>query len=491
MTTGPVMNPGQQVAHDQIVGYITGKDKSKAMWALVGYAGTGKTFSLTQIVATLRKGGVRKEDSLDDIFGGARPLRIAMSAPTHKAVRVMKRFAKGLPGVSFATIHSLLGLKEQIDNNGKVKFVQSKDPDQIKIETFDVVIIDESSMLADELFGLLIAYAKRGIKLIFVGDPAQIPPVNHLDSKPFIAAEREKYSIGMVELTDIVRQSMDNPILAYATRIRKAYKTASDFPVETHLLNYSTPMSGILHLKEDDSINTHETIERYFNCEEFRQDADHMKIICWRNKTVDTFNSMVRKHIYRDQGELPFIMKGEKLIVDAPVVLPNGRILLSNNEEIEVSSYDISTATLDYFTMNLVNKEWIADQPEISLKYYNTFVKYFDEDGTEQEANIRILHESERLRLQGVLNEIKKAATAVNFDSPYRGKLWKSFYAVDRTFAAVKYNYAITSHKSQGSTYNNTMLIDWDIAVNRTVEERNRIRYVAATRARHLLIIVK
>lgn len=492
MTTGPVMNPGQQVAHDQIVDYITSKDKSKAMWALIGYAGTGKTFTLTQIVSTLRKTKANAPQAIDDLFESSRPLRIAMSAPTHKAVRVMKRFAKGLPGVSYATIHSLLGLKEQIDNNGKVKFVQSKDPDQIKIETFDVVIIDESSMLADELFNLLVPYVKRGIRLIFVGDPAQIPPVNHLDSKPFIPAEREKHSIGMVELTDIVRQSMDNPILAYATRIRKAYKTASDFPVQTHVIDgFDKPMSGLLHVDEDANDTIHELIETYFNCEEFRQDADHMKVICWRNKTVDTFNNMIRKHIYRDQVELPFIMKGEKLIIDAPVVLPNGRILLSNNEEIEVASYDISTATLDYFTMNLINREWIADQPEISLKYYNTFVKYFDEDGTEQEANIRILHESERLRLQGVLNEIKKAATAVDFASPYRGKLWKSFYAVDRTFAAVKYNYAITSHKSQGSTYNNTMLIDWDIAVNRTVEERNRIRYVASTRARHLLIVVK
>jgi len=485
------LNEDQQKAHDTIVAYITGKDTSHAMWLLSGYAGTGKTFTLTQVVGTLRK--LNSTTVGDDIFGGGLALRIAMSAPTHKAVKVMKKFARGLSSVSFATIHSLLGLKEQIDTNtGKVKFVQSKEPDQIKIENYDVLIIDESSMLADELMNLLVPYVKRGLKLLFVGDKAQIPPVNHTDSKPFIEAERTKYSIGMVELTSIVRQSMDNPILAYATRIRKAYQTASDFEVITNTIPGKEPLSGIIHVGETDDARIHEIIEQYFNCEAFKQDADYMKMICWRNATVDQFNRLIRKHIYGQLADLPFIMIGEKLIIDQPVVMPgSGRILLANNEEIEVTQFDVQQADLTYLTMQQVNREWVPDQPTVQMKYYNTWVTYFDEDGFQQTANIRILHESEKLRLQAVLNEIKKAATAIDYNSPYRGKLWKSFYEVDRKFAAVKYNYAITSHKSQGSTYDNTMLIDWDIAVNKRVEERNRIRYVAATRARHLLFIVK
>jgi len=346
-------------------------------------------------------------------------------------------------------------------------------------------------MLADELFVLLIPYVKRGLKLIFIGDKAQIPPVNHLDSKPFMEAERTKYGIGIVELSTIVRQALDNPILAYATRIRKAYQTASDFPVTTHTIPDLDPLSGIIHVGEENNERIEEIVERYFNCEEFRQDADHMKIVCWRNNTVDQFNRMVRRHIYKDEPNLPFIMRGEKLIVDESVVLSSGRILLSTNEEIEVSDYNVEEATLNYLTMQLVNREWVPDNPEVTFKFYNTWVKYFDEDGIEQQANIRILHESENTRMQGVLKEIKSAATNVPQGTPWRGKLWQSFYQVDGKFAKVKYNYAITSHKSQGSTYSNTMLVDWDIAVNPRTEERNRIRYVAATRARYLLFIVK
>lgn len=35
------------------------------------------------------------------------------------------------------------------------------------------------------------------------------------------------------------------------------------------------------------------------------------------------------------------------------------------------------------------------------------------------------------------------------------------------------------------------MIIEWDLEMNRNIEERNRIRYVAATRARNLLYIIK
>lgn len=43
----------------------------------------------------------------------------------------------------------------------------------------------------------------------------------------------------------------------------------------------------------------------------------------------------------------------------------------------------------------------------------------------------------------------------------------------------------------QGSTYDNTMVLDWDIAENKKIAERNRIRYVAFTRARNLLLVQK
>ena len=67
---------------------------------------------------------------------------------------------------------------------------------------------------------------------------------------------------------------------------------------------------------------------------------------------------------------------------------------------------------------------------------------------------------------------------------------WKQFYLRKNAYANVKYNYAITAHKAQGSTYKYVFLINSDINKNRKVIERNRIKYTACTRPSDKLFIV-
>lgn len=495
-TQAPAMTDEQAVAHGTLLKFITGEDKTYTMMTFTGYAGTGKTFTLVQLVASLRT----LNNSGGGMFGDHN-YRIAMSAPTHKAVRVMKKFARGMAGVTFATIHSLLGLKEVIDHNGKQKFEVSKDPDQIRITQFNVLFIDEVSMLADELFKLVRDHAARsGLKVIFVGDPKQIPPVNHLDAIPLIPAQRSVYKIGLVSLETIMRQSMDNPILALATRIRKAEKTTENFQVEQHTIQTADMLEepkGIITPASTDEAGIRIIFNAHFDCEKFRQDADHMKVICWRNATVDAFNKIIRGQLYANvplpEGItiLPFIMVGEKLIVDKPVILENNKVLLTTNEEIEVLSYELKETEVRYLMAEMVNREWVGKQETFNVRYYNTVVRYFDEDGDEAECNIRILHEDDQAKIAAATKKIADTANLVTYGNILRSKLWYAFYGLQRKFAAVKYNYAITAHKSQGSTYENCMVIDWDFGYNKNIEERNRIRYVGVTRSRTLLYFVK
>jgi len=44
------------------------------------------------------------------------------------------------------------------------------------------------------------------------------------------------------------------------------------------------------------------------------------------------------------------------------------------------------------------------------------------------------------------------------------------------------YGYALTAHKSQGSTYQHVMIIENDMNLNPKTKERNQIKYVALTR---------
>lgn len=480
------MNEGQATAFQEMLDFITSKDKDHYMWVLKGYAGTGKTFTVTQLVDAL--------DALTKTSNGfGESYHIAMSAPTHKAVRVMKKFSTFGAKLHFATIHSLLGLREEIDERtGKQKFVQSKDPQELRIEQFNVVLLDEASMVPDEIFVLLIPYVRKGLKLVFIGDPVQIPPVNHKDSMPFKPDVQEKYKIGVSELKQIMRQAGENPILRLATTIRMGYKTVPHFLMESDvkgsMLEHrdATGIAMVDHSGDDD---LEKIIEAYFVTPEFNADPDYMKIIAWRNKTVSEFNGRVRMRIYKQDGVLPFIMEGEKLIIDKPVILPESqRILLSTNEEVTVRNYEIKTINLAYTTAEPGNRQMI--EKDIALKYYNTWVNYFDQYNRQAVANIRILHESEQVIFRNLIDGIVAAALAAQ-PGPNKTRLWKSKFGTEKLFAQVKYNYAITGHKSQGSTYDNVLMLDWDIAMNQTIEERNRIRYVGVTRARNLLFIQK
>lgn len=70
------------------------------------------------------------------------------------------------------------------------------------------------------------------------------------------------------------------------------------------------------------------------------------------------------------------------------------------------------------------------------------------------------------------------------------GPHWRDYYEFQKNFAQVAYNYAITAHKAQGSTYENVLLFESDILENKNLMERHRIRYTALTRTSKLLAIM-
>lgn len=490
----PMLTLEQQQAHDELVSYARGKDFRHKTKLLEGYAGTGKTRTISDVIHTLKHGSA---DNPFDSIG-----EIGVTAPTHKAVRVLRKFSDFADEVTFGTIHSILGLKEEIDTRtGKQKFVPDTNPNkEILIDQLSVLIIDEVSMLPNELYSYIKPHIKRGLKVIYLGDPVQIPPVQEGDSPVFTPSVQQMDNIGVIKLTKIMRQAAENPILSYATDIRNEYKLRPGFDVHTKLVT-TAPDRGVIRINTGDDPAIHAILEEHFACDAFKHDSDHMKVIAWRNATVNAYNTQVRKHIYKDVADLPFLMENEKLIMDKPLILPSTRrIILSTNEEIEVKEYDVKVDEFEYSSGDDSHGPMILELCKVNLKYYNTTVTHFHSITNQlKEVQIRILHETEQSRFNAILEGIKKAALATSFGSPVRNKLWQSYFKFQMHFAQVKYNYAITAHKSQGSTYESAMVIDWDIDMNSRfvggkdiqIEERNRIRYVAATRARNLLYIVK
>ena len=435
---------------------------------IIGSAGTGKTWTVSRLIKSYR---------LERNFN-----RVAISAPTHKAVRVLKREA--LPGVTYGTIHSLLKLTEKVDHKtGKISFTPDKSSHtEPPIENIAVLILDEVSMLHDDLFALLLPYVRdKGLKLIFCGDKVQIPPVGLVDSIPLM--RHTEYNILRSELTEVRRQSAGNPVLDLATAIRDNYKTGS-FDVFQQMLPTGAGIHVVLSDDEEDEI-----LEKYFNCPEFVEDPDYMKVIAWRNATVDNFNVRIRAKIYKHIENLPGLVVGEKLVMDKPL-MSKTHLILSTNEEIEIVELNTGFSTSKIF-------DALGSTEEQSFKVYKAKVRWYD-GIVEKYAVIDIIHDSSFADYTATLNKLH----GIVMNSPFenRSALWRKYYAMQGAFAQVRYNYALTAHKSQGSSYQNALVLKWDIDLNgkyeamahekaKRIEERNRIFYVAITRPRHTLFV--
>lgn len=134
----------------------------KPFCLITGGPGTGKTFTLVRIVKTLQQ---------------AQPdLRIALAAPTGKAAQRMqdvlvKAFAQ--ERIDFGkiqtaqTLHRLLGL----GGRGKPKY-DSKNP-----LPYDLIVLDEGSMLDLALASQLFAAIAVGTRVIILGDADQLAAV--------------------------------------------------------------------------------------------------------------------------------------------------------------------------------------------------------------------------------------------------------------------------------------------------------------------------
>jgi len=465
------LNSDQRTAFEELRDFIYDKGDD-SVYVLKGWAGTGKTYCVSFLVRY----------ALEVIHPTHNWYKIGVTGPTNKSVRVIKK-TSGLRNnrVTFQTIHKLLGLTEKITNDGKQEFVNQGDF-KPQINSVKLLIIDEVSMLNDDLFQEVLKYRDK-IKIICMGDPAQIPPVGRPDCIPFREELADGYRIKTLDLKQIMRQKEGNAIIDSSVIIRKdlySDKIAIDNKTK---LNEDGEGIEFLNLNLPDTRKGFSDILRqYFVTDEFKKDSEYAKIIAWRNKTVATMNGIIRKTIYGDESEKAKILIGEKLIANNPVI-EDSTVILNTNDEFTVERYTIKTENPRF----IVSDHPDAEPMEVYLKYYETEVSYLDDDDDLVKVWISILHEDSESEFQKVANIMKLRA----IQKKGKDKSWVIYYNFLRRYADVNYGYCITAHKSQGSTYSTTFVLDDDIDMNWNIVERNRIKYTAYTRASKKLYVLK
>lgn len=451
------LNEGQQKAFEQLKVFMAKRDDT--MCIVAGFAGTGKTFLIKRFIKYLH---IK--------YPG---FRVAVTGPTNKSVKVLAK-SSGMKDVrvNYQTVHKLLGLKEEIQNDGKIKFTKSFS-DKNEIDQYKVLIIDEVSMLDDELF-IEIQANSRKLKIIFMGDPAQIPPVNRPDCIPFNSEKNIYYNFINCSLSEIMRQSQDNPIIKASFGIRN--NLTKHYPIDEVYTTVNEKGNGIIRIdanKDSDRMETMKLFEKYFKCKEFNDDPDHAKVIAWRNKTIDKTNNIIRSILYgKEPGK---IMIGEKLVCNKPIMDGLNIIIFNTNDELSVEEFNVAS---DIF---------VSSAGKNRLNYYDTTVLSFDVEGKEIRRRIKILHESSQNEFNAIANSLK--SFAIEQKGAHRS--WPKYYEFLRMFAEVGYNYSITAHKSQGSTYKNVFVLEDDIISNTDIKTRNRILYTVYSRASEKLFVIK
>ena len=464
------LNVDQRRAFDKLCAFLMSPDDS--VYVIKGWAGTGKTYCVSLFVKYV----------LEIVYPTKNWYRIAVTGPTNKSVRVIRK-TSGIRStrVTFQTIHKLLGLKEKITMEGKQEFVNDGDF-KPSINSTKLLIIDEVSMLNDDLFEKILEYRGK-TKIICMGDPAQIPPVGRPDCIPFREELAESYKIKTVDLRTIMRQQEGNSIIETSVLIR------SDLGRSVGLVDPVTQINpkgeGIQFL----NLNLAETrkdfpklLESYFKTEKFKNDSEYAKVIAWRNKTVSTMNDLIRNVIYGEESKRSKILAGEKLIANNPII-QEGMIILNTNDEFSVVDYVVKTDELRF----MLSKNPDDDPVDISLKFYDAKVVYLNDNDEEIFEDIEILHEDSEAEFKKFANVLRLRA----LERRGADKTWLHYYNFLRRYADVSYSFSITAHKSQGSTYNTTFVLEDDIDMNPDVIERNRIKYTAYTRASKKVYVLK
>jgi len=482
------LNDGQLKAFVEIINFIKDVDSDNIDGLILkGYAGTGKTFVITKVIEYIMTAYPKR--------------KIAITAPTNKAVSVLYKNGKNNKAVFYdetqidksqklvySTIHKLLGLKEVITDEGDQLFITGDTP---TLADFKYVIVDEVSMLDDKLLNDIMVF-KDKIKFIFLGDPAQIPPVKKTDCMPF--RNDCVYSFKHLILDQIMRQKGDNPIVDISIKVRENLGQKTPVPnLQTKLLG-DKKGPGIIVLKNEiDKDTIAKVLRHHFTSDTFEKDPDHMKVIAWTNSTVRQVNEIIRRMRFQTSSSIVMqrYIVGDKIIANKALferyesesfkfgVTTNYSVLFTTSTEFEVA--DVKTYYKDFEEYN--NDVITAD---ISLKVYELKVKYKSlETDTYFTNTLYVIHEDSIDDYNALLNKIRNEALRSK-----NKKKWVLYYNILKWNADIAYNYAITAHKSQGSTYENVMVLDNDIDMNNKIVERNRIRYTAYTRASKRLFIV-
>lgn len=537
-----MLTPDQEKALEEIIEFIEKSDETSH--TLRGFAGTGKSFLTRHIFEWCH----------------TKNITVAAMAPTHKARKVLEKILSkdSLLQVNTFTVAAFLCKLKGHSYVGTKNF-QSKG--QSKAKQFDLFIIDECSMISDkDVMEIVEHISANKKKALFIGDNAQIPnPVQTFQRNEDGSISKKDslaFDFPTSSLTTIVRQDNTNPLLDIYTEIRKDLFKEPNIPRENKIVDgkgvkfYDNGEMFLAKIKRDlVKIPDVETLLLY-------------KVITYTNDSVRFYNTFIRKCLNYDEkfviGDIlmgynnlgypvPYIENGQEYIITNIDHLDNHLVKYYKENFyckgilISATIVGADSTTSLFFPDILANKEIFTLLKDLAknvnkkgstkedFKKYSTLKNQLCFMENVFELSGQIVSEStlkeNHPKLFNLVSYyvdnvagklvIKKSKAVDKINVMYPGllqfrisdnkpfsdseRLVDKFQLIEKD---IDYAYAITAHKSQGSTYH-TVYVDevdfekignkWNAkfeAQENGLKEKNQLKYVAYTRPTNMAVIL-
>lgn len=430
------LDGSQKQALETIIQFISNKDKNDLIRVVSAVAGSGKTVCAACLLKVLEQNNYK----------------VYVVTPTNKSKNVLGQYLNDPRKVM--TIHSFLNLHPDLNilnfDARRMQFLinfKSFEP-----EPLSVYMIDEGSMINNELYDLLYKKAKSDrCKIIIFCDPKQLAPVNQKDLSKILGSET-------ISLDVIHRQSDDNSIHETLEILREKpiykFKTKGDnLVVYNDLKTLLKEKAPIFKLAAD------------------LNDPGVIKIVTYTNKRIEAINNVVRKFIYKDGEEYNY---GE-ILTGYDTCKCDGYCEISNSSDYIIKKCSpMMWKHFKAWVLELYNIETNKDQLALILSKDNP--KWmFD----------ALAIELETLRVEAVNSK--------------NGKKWRQYFTLAQSFftpvdlvfedrvikrKSLDYGYCISAHRSQGSNYSAIIVDMENLLTCKDSETLRQLEYVALSRTR-------
>ncbi len=449
---GYTLTNGQTELVKQIERFLVSKTES--VFLLKGYAGTGKTFITKGLTEYFRAVG----------------RSYVLAAPTGKASKVIARKTQSPAYTLHKTIYSFDDIAEyrdeDTDGTETFKFYAQLAVNSLSADT--VYIVDEASMVADiyqeaEFFrfgtGYLLAdflkfvnldHNDHSKKVIFIGDDAQLPPVGMTFSPAldadYLFSQHHARATGY-ELSEVVRQKSESGVIANARPLRQA--------LQEKVFNCLTMDFGYPDVEK---VEHQALLQRYVESCGGKINGESI-VIAHSNSDVGDYNRQIRGHFFPGCAH---VMPGDKVMA---VTNSDAYGMFISNGDFGVIRQVLGPAEKRIVTLKRKNPDsGSLEEIPVSLLFKDVVVGFRELDGSARFFQAKIIEDLLYSKEPALSSDQNKALyldfCIRNPGLSRKSTAFKHALKVDPYFNALrlKFGYAITCHKAQGSEWNHVFV---------------------------------